>query len=74
MSRQALKEVFRSTKNELLRIRERSLVAQRLIVDHVRSVGGVTKVEITKELLLSAAGARQKYHGYLDEEKRKKEQ
>lgn len=54
--------------------RERSLVAQRLIVDHVRSVGGVTKVEITKELLLSAAGARQKYHGYLDEEKRKKEQ
>lgn len=26
--------------------RERSLVAQRLIVDHVRSVGGVTKVEI----------------------------
>lgn len=54
--------------------RERSLVARRLIVDHVRSVGGVTKVEITKELLLSAAGARQKYYGYLDEEKRKKEQ
>ncbi|KAL1276124.1 hypothetical protein QQF64_035747 [Cirrhinus molitorella] len=48
--------------------RERSLLAQRLIVDHVRFVGGVTKVEITKELLLSAAGARQKYHGYLDEE------
>lgn len=40
--------------------RERSLVAQRLIVDHVRSVGGVTKVEITKDLLLSAAGAMQK--------------
>lgn len=54
--------------------RERSLVAQRLIVDHVRSVGGITKVEITKELLLSAAGARQKYHGYLEEEKKKKEQ
>lgn len=40
------------------------MVAQRLIVDHVRSVGGITKVEIT--------GARQKYHGYLDEEKRKR--
>ena len=53
--------------------KEKSLVAQRLIVDHVRSVGGINKVEITKELLLSAAGARQKYHGYLDEEKRKKE-
>ena len=53
--------------------KEMSLVAQRLIVDHVRSVGGVNKVEISKELLLSAARARQKYHGYLDEEKRKKE-
>ncbi|XP_072564133.1 uncharacterized protein [Paramormyrops kingsleyae] len=54
--------------------KERSLVAQRLIVDHIRSVGGIIKVEITKELLLSAAGARQKYHGYLEEEKKKKEQ
>lgn len=50
--------------------KELSLVAQRLIVDHVRSVGGVTKVNITKELLMSAAGARQKYHAYLDEQKR----
>lgn len=47
---------------------ERSLVAQRLIVDHVRSVGGITKLQFTKELLLLAAGARQKYHGYLDED------
>lgn len=54
--------------------KERSLVAHRLIVDHVRSVGGIAKVAITKELLLSAAGARQKYYCYLDEEKRKKEQ
>lgn len=53
--------------------RERSLVAQRLIVEHVRSVGGITKVEITKEVHLSAAGARQKYHGYLEEQKKKKE-
>lgn len=54
--------------------KERSLGAQRLVVDHVRSVGGIIKVEITKELLLSDAGARQKYHGYVDEEKRKKKQ
>lgn len=33
----------------------------RLIVDHVRSVGGLNQVGITKELLLSAARARQKY-------------
>lgn len=50
--------------------KELSLVAQRLIVEHVRSVGGVTKVAISKELLLSAGGARQRYHAYLDEQKR----
>lgn len=50
--------------------KELSLVAQRLIVDHVRSVGGVSNVAITKELLLSAGGARQRYHRYLDEQKR----
>lgn len=50
--------------------KELSVVAQRLIVDHVQSVRGVTKVKITKELLQSAAGARQKYHAYLDEQKR----
>lgn len=50
--------------------KELSLVVQRLIVDHVRSVGGVTKVNITKELLMSAAGARQNYHAYLDDQKR----
>lgn len=60
MVRQASKEVFQSTKKLIVENqRERSLGAQRLIVDHVRSVGGITKVEIIKELL----------HGYLDEEK-----
>jgi len=58
----------------LSRIRRRSpWWLKGLIVDHVRSVGVVNKVEITKELLFSAARARQKYLGYLDEEKIKKE-
>ena len=35
---------------------EQSLVAQRTIVDHVRSVGGVLNVNYSKELLLSASG------------------
>ncbi|KAE8278809.1 hypothetical protein D5F01_LYC22384 [Larimichthys crocea] len=50
--------------------KETSLIAQRLIVGHVRSVGGVTNVAITKELLLSVAGARQRYHSFLDDQKR----
>lgn len=52
--------------------KEKSLVAQRLIVDHVRSVWGITKAEVTKELWLLAAGGR--YRCCLNEEMRKKEQ
>ena len=35
-------------------------------------MGGVLAVSINKPLLLSAAGARQKYSSYLDEQNRKK--
>lgn len=57
---------------EVENLKERSLVAQRHIIDHIRAVGGVCKVQITKELLISAAGARQKYCAYLDEQKRER--
>lgn len=50
--------------------KEASLVAQRLIVGHIRAVGGVTNVQLTKELLISVSGARQRYHSYLDDQKR----
>lgn len=40
--------------------KELSLVAQRLIVDHVRSVGGVSNVAITKELLCKLMKSLQK--------------
>ena len=53
---------------------EGMLVALRQITDHFVLVGGMMKVEITKELLSSASSARHKYHEYLDEEKRKKGQ
>ena len=42
------------------------------VQDHVQYVGGVLSVSISKPLLLSAAGARQKYSPHLDEQKRKK--
>lgn len=57
---------------EVENLKEWSLVVQRLIIDHIRAVGGVRKVQITKELLISAAGARQKYCAYLDEQKRER--
>ena len=59
----AVEQGFSTNKEIIIEKQKVSLVAQRLIIDHVRSVGGINKVEITKVLLLSAAGARHKYHG-----------
>lgn len=49
---------------------ERSLIAQRIINDYIVSVGGLANVKISKQLLMSSAGARQKYLSYLDEQKK----
>lgn len=54
-------------------MKERTLIAQRVIVDHLHHVGGVTNVGMTKELLQSAGCARQRYHAYLYEENKKRE-
>jgi len=65
---------FSSNKEVMVEnLAQHSLVAQRVICDHVRSVGGVLNVAFSKELLLSAAGARQRYHAVLDEKKRENE-
>ena len=58
--------------NKQLEVETRSFISQRLVQDHVQSVGGVLAVSINKPLLLSAAGARQKYGLHLDEQKREK--
>ncbi|KAK2145073.1 hypothetical protein LSH36_704g00028 [Paralvinella palmiformis] len=49
-------------------------VALRQIIDYFVLVGGMLKVEITKELLSSASSSRYRYHQYLEEDKRKKRQ
>ncbi len=46
--------------------------AQRIICDHVTAVGGLGKVSIDKGMMLSVAGARQKYMMSLEEAKRTK--
>ena len=49
---------------------ERSFIAQRIIHDHIESVGCLANVKISKQLLTSSARARQKYLSYLDDQKR----
>ncbi|CAL9702284.1 unnamed protein product [Knipowitschia caucasica] len=53
--------------------KEQSLIAQRLIVGHIRAVGDVTNVPLTKELFMSVSCARQRYESYLDDMRRANE-
>ena len=57
---------------EVENLKEHTLVAQRIVCDHVSSVGGVLKVELSKPLLLSVKMSRQRYEKYLDQEREKK--
>lgn len=57
---------------EVENLREHSLVAQRIICDHLRAVGGVLNVPITKKLLAAAASSRQKYEKHLQDQRDKK--
>lgn len=50
-----------------------TLISQILFKDHLLNVGGVTKFPLTKELLVSASHARQRYQAHLDDKKRTKE-
>lgn len=45
---------------------EQTLVARRMIKDHICSVGGLTNVIVTQDLLNSAQGSRQKYMLHLE--------
>ncbi|KAL3868385.1 hypothetical protein ACJMK2_041196 [Sinanodonta woodiana] len=52
---------------------ENSLIARRVIKDHIKSVGGLKGLVVSKELLQSAQVARQKYHTHLEAQKTEKE-
>ena len=41
-----------------------------IIHNHIESVGGLANVQISKKLLMSSAGASQKYLSHLEEQKR----
>ena len=66
-------EALASIKSLKLRILiEQTLVAKRVICDHINSVDGILNVQIDKPLLLSVKQARQKYERYLENERLKK--
>ena len=57
---------------EVENLQNENYVSQRLIFDHISSVGGVANVNISKSMIVAAAGARSKYMHHLDEQKRMK--
>lgn len=50
-------------------MKEHSFIAQRSIHDHVQSIGGLAKLDVSKDLLLAAKAGRKKYLEYLDKQK-----
>lgn len=60
-------------KIEVENLAERSLIAQRMTFDYIKSKGGAHKVAVSKELLSYASGARQRYHLFLEEERKEKD-
>lgn len=58
---------------EVENMQESSYRAQRLVCDHLRSIGGIDNIVVNKALLKSASSARQRYVTHLDEQRRLKE-
>lgn len=54
-------------------MQEETMVAHRLVCDYVDLHGGVTKVPLTKELLVSVGAARSRYRIFLDQQRARKE-
>mgnify|MGYP001602198842 CR=1 FL=1 len=50
-------------------LQERSFVAQRIVVDHILSVGGVLEVNLDKKLISSVCGASAQYKAFLEDKR-----
>lgn len=57
----------------VVNLKEHTLIAQRIIHDHVRIIGGLHNIVYSKELFMSASAARKRYHMHLEEEKEKRQ-
>jgi hypothetical protein len=54
---------------EVVNLQKGTYVTQRIICDHIRSVGGLMNVVISKALLAAASGSRQRYQ--MDQDRNK---
>jgi hypothetical protein len=48
----------------------RTIIAQRIVCEYISVLGGVTKLDVSKDLLQYAAGARQKWQQFLEDQRR----
>ena len=55
---------------ETVNMHEEIVIAQRIIIDHISSIGGLGQLLLSKELPASASAGRQRYAAYLDEQKK----
>ncbi|XP_071482987.1 uncharacterized protein, partial [Diadema antillarum] len=64
-----------SVNNEVeeVNLQGQSLVSLRAIYDHIKHVGGIDNIKLDKSIMLAASAGRQRYHMYLDDERRSKE-
>lgn len=56
-------------KVEVENLKHESIIAHRLICDHVNKVGGIQNVDLSKELLQSCKASRHKYEIYLQQKR-----
>ena len=57
---------------EVENLKQENHVAQRIVCDAISSAGGISKVPLVKEMLLSCSLARQKYMGFLENQRQLK--
>ena len=63
------KEVSVNKELEVENLANQSLVAQRLVCDHINAVGGILNVSITQPLLTSCSAARKRFERYLEQQR-----
>ena len=54
---------------EVENMKQQTLVAHRVICDHIKNVEGILNVDLNKDLLLSATMSRQRYDAFLEQER-----
>ena len=72
IANESYKSLYSVVKLILILSHGQATVESVIVCDHVNSVGGVLKVELSKPLLLSVKMSRQRYEKYLDQERQKK--